>query len=492
MTEDKVRFKLHKQLLKSERRDRRRQYFKTALKVTLALALFFSGIFVGAVIAYSPTVKSILNYGEKEEIIKEYFAEYWLYGDKYPDLRTKMSDRAFYGMSNFPEDPYTTYLSKEEAEDFASSINMDFVGIGVSYSLFDKLATVNRVFIDSPAAKAGILPGDIIKTIDGVSIAGLNTQEIRAKVLGEAGTQVVIGINRQGKKLELKVQRGAVDSSVFAYDIKGIPVLELISFGEHTYDACRKYLEKYQDAKQLIIDLRDNTGGYQTAVEQIAGLFIGDHRLVMHTVDKNGVMSDSYSDSKTHFKNFEKLVILTNANTASAAEVLTICLLEQHPGTVTVGTTTYGKGVMQSNFPLADGSYLKITSAKWLSPQEKWINGVGITPTYEVFLHPFNYLNFHDIADQRFKEDEIGEFIYITEQALDFLGYPVERKDGYFDTALTSALKAFAQANDLSYQGVLDKTLYEAILSAAVKEANFNLQKDSQMQKALALCRGER
>ena len=483
--EVKVRVKLKKQPLESERKEIRHRRKTKIFMTLLVIFVFVSGIVLGFSFS-TPQIINVVN-DNKTQVIDAFFNEYWLYGNDYEDLSQVLSDKSFYGMTSFENDPYTTYQSNEEMKEFASSINMNFVGIGVSYNLQNNVATILRVFKDSPAENAGLLVGDIIKTVNGTSIDGLDTETIRSMVLGEEGTLVKVGITRQGSEMEFAITRGRVDSTVFAYDVDGIPVLELMSFGENTHHEVIKYLNEYKNSDKLIIDLRDNGGGYQTSVEAIAGLFIGDNQIVMHTINKYGDEIDSYSNSDVYFDNFKEIAILTNENTASAAEVLTICLLEQHPNAYSVGTTTYGKGVVQSTFQLNDGSAIKMTTSKWVSPNHVWINGEGIKPTYEVYLQDVMYDTFFDIKEETFKYDDVSGFVRVSQEALEYLDYPVERKDGYFDRSFERALNDFKFDYNLTLDGTLDKETYEAIISALIRTKSMDRTKDLQLNKALEL-----
>lgn len=486
MEEEKVRLKLKKQPLESERKEMRQRRNRNILTMVLVALIFCSGLVLGINLSRNPQITNAVS-DKKTDILDAYFNEYWLYGNEFEDLSQVLSDKAYYGMTAFDFDPYTTYQSYDEMLQFANSINMNFVGIGVSYNLQNNVATILRVFKDSPAEMAGIMVGDIIKSVNGKEIDGMDSNQIRELVLGEEGTLVKIGVSRQGTELEFAVTRGPVDSTVFAYEVDGIPVLELMSFGENSYHEVIKYLDEYRNSDKLIIDLRDNGGGYQTSVEAIAGLFIGDKQVVMHTIDKHGEEIDSLSNSNITFDNFEEIAILTNENTASAAEVLTICLLEQHPNAYSVGTTTYGKGVVQTTFQLNDGSAIKITTSKWVSPNHVWINGEGIKPTYEVKLHDVMYDTFYDIQDLVFKYDDVSPFVRVSEEALDYLGYDVERTDGYFDKSFEHALNDFKFDYNLVSDSSLDKDTYEAIISAVIKTKSMDQSKDNQLNKAIEL-----
>lgn len=153
--------------------------------------------------------------------------------------------------------------------------------------------------------------------------------------------------------------------------------------------------------------------------------------------------SDKYS-------NIQNIVILTNGNTASAAEVLTLALKQQRDDVTVVGTTTYGKGTVQVSKMFDDGSALKYTTSKWLSPDGTWVNGVGITPDQEVKLHDVFYRSFSNMEDdESFCVDSVSDSIADAQQCLDYLGYTVDRKDGYFSSETGNALKQYKEEHGL-------------------------------------------
>ena len=493
--EVKVRYKLKKQMLPSEREEIKEKKRHRNLMILICIVCLLIGIQVGLLIGFGKNAVAPLTGGDgtslKYDIIKSYFDDLWLYANNYEDLDSTLSEQALHGMTYFEDDPYTTYQSNKEMNDFASSINMNFVGIGVSYTMNDDLPFILRVYKDSPAEKSGLLPGDIMMSVDGIDIRGKETDEIKELVLGEEGTKVTIGINRQGQDLVFEINRGPVDSTVYAYDKEGILVLELLSFGEHSYEECIKYLEPYTNHDKLIIDLRNNTGGYQTAVEKIAGLFLPDKSIVMRVVDKEGNEVNSYVNSNVYYDNFKEIALLINGDTASAAEVLTMALVEQHPNTYTVGETSYGKGVVQSTIQLYDGSAIKLTTSKWLSSKGVWINEVGIKPQYEVLLHDALYEYYWSMEeDETYAYDSVSEFVRIAETGLDYLDYDVKRTDGYFDESFKLALEKFEAKHNLEVDGILDDKTYTAIVSEVTRVYAVDDSKDVQLLKALELIKG--
>ena len=485
MEEDKVRIKMNKVLLASEREELKKKRQKTIITTVIVIILFFAGVGVGYKInkikhpSYDLEAKTTL--GEIEYILDKY----WLYSYDYDEFIQTIEDNAFYGMASFDEDPYTTYMSADEISMFATSINMNYVGIGVSYTPADGLAVVKKIFKDSPAQVAGMMVGDIITHVDGESIKDYTSTQVKNLVMGEVGSKVVLTVQRANEVLDITVVRDNVDSSVYAYATDNYVVLQLLSFGKNTAATCMTYLDSYSDYKNLIIDLRDNGGGYQSSVQEIAGFFIGNNEVYMRQVDKNGNETIDYTKCEKTYDNFENIILLVNDSTASAAEVLTICLKEKLNVTI-VGVTTYGKGVMQSEYSLSNGGYIKVTSYKWLSPDGICINGDGIAPDYEVYLPDLLYESFSTMDEQEYAYDSVSEYARVCQVALKFMGYDVNRDDGYFDKEFEDAIKKFQEDHDLEVNGILNDKTYMSIYYEAYVLSVLP-QYDTQMLKAVEL-----
>ena len=484
MSEDKVTIKLEKHYLESEKREIRNNLLRKLL--IILLCLFF--LVIGALIGYLISGKRSNTIGGKLEEIKAYMEKSWLYSNDYENLDEHLNDKAFYGMTDFEDDPYTSYMSKEELEDFASGINRDYVGIGVQYSNFDNLATITRVFKNSPAEKYGLEVGDIIKRVDGIDIYGFENEKIKELVLGEEGQIVEITVNREGKELTFAIKRSAIEMTAYAYAQDDYVILEILSFGSSTSKECIEYLDDYTDYKKIIIDLRDNTGGYQNSVQEVAGLFLGKDKVVMDQIYNNENKTTFKTIVLKYYDNFEKIVILTNGYTASASEVLTICLKEEHPDVTIVGETTFGKGVVQSNYILSDSSALKMTTSKWLSPSGIWINGEGIKPDYEIYQDDFYYYEGSGMKeDESYEYDNVKDVISFVQMSLKFLDYQVDREDGYFDEETVEAIKLFQKDYELEETGILDYKTFETIVSITNRTYNLDQNKDKQLMKAIEL-----
>lgn len=485
--QDKVIITMKKELLESERQELRKKHRKRFLIVLLCVFLFLAGTGLGFLFdkALHPSyeVSASRTLGEIEFILDKY----WLYSYDYDDFIEEIEDKSFYGMTSFNEDPYTTYMSTREQEEFSSSINMNYVGVGVQYETLDGIHTIKKVFKNSPAEIAGLQVGDIFLEVEGVDVSNLSTDEIKALVIGEAGTKVSFVVKRGNEEKEITCIREKVDSSIYAYTQDDYVVLELLSFGLDTAENCMKYLDEYTSYDKLIIDLRDNSGGYQTSVEEIAGLFIGNEEVYMIQQDKDGNEVIDYTDCKKTYDNFKNIVILVNQNTASAAEVLAICLKEQLDNVTLVGTTTYGKGVVQSQFSLSNGATIKVTTSKWLSPNYVWINGKGIKPDEEVKLHEIMYKLFYVMKeDSSYELDSVSSFTSTAQLSLDYLGYEVGRNDGYFDEATKQAIEQFQLDNNIEVTGILDVNTYNSIYYQ-VCVASTNYLNDTQKLRAIEL-----
>lgn len=490
--ENKVVIKLKKVPLESERQELKQKRRENFLIILLVFVIFVTGIGVG----YGISKINFNNDGykahsdNKYDAIKEYFKNVWLYKNDYENLDELLDDKAIDGLSSFANDPYTSYMSKEEMEEYANHINMDYVGIGLQYSLFDNVATVLRVFKESPAEKAGLREGDIFLKVDDTVLTEENIDDLKSMVQGVEGTTVRVTVDRNGEELEFSIARGKITSTVYAEAKDDYVILEIMSFGESTAEECIKYLKGFTDYHKLIIDLRENGGGYQTALQKTATLFVGKDKVVMNQTYNDGKTEKAMTIGNTCFDNFEQIVILVDGGTASAAEVLTLCIKENHPNCIIVGEQTYGKGVVQSNYLLEDGSVLKITTSAWTSPSGKVIEGEGITPDIEVSFPDIFYMPATGIEeDDVYKYDDVSYVIQVAQMALQAIDYNVERTDGYFDSQFEEVLDTFKKDNGLNVDHILDYETYLAIVSKVNYEYAFNEDRDTQLNKAKEILR---
>lgn len=301
----------------------------------------------------------------------------------------KLKEGAIKGYIEGLDDPYTEYISKEEMKDYLEDTMGNFVGIGI-YMV--KNTEANKVQVlapikNSPAEKAGILPGDLIVAVDGVNYTGDDMSVVSSKIKGEEGTTVTVEILRgtETKTFELKrenIKVNPVEGKVLANQIGYI---EFSSFDEGTAkDFKAKYEElQKQGIKSLIIDLRNNGGGIVDEALEIADYIADKGSVLLYEVDKNNNEEVKKSEHEPIIS--MPIVILTNENTASSSEILAGALKDLGKAK-TCGVKTYGKGVIQQVLTLGDGSGIKITSEKYLTPNKTEINKIGIEPDEKVEL----------------------------------------------------------------------------------------------------------
>lgn len=301
----------------------------------------------------------------------------------------ELKEGAIKGYIEGLNDPYTEYISKDEMEDYMEDTMGNFVGIGI-YMV--KNTEKNQIQVlspikNSPAEKAGILPGDYITAVDGVKCNGDNFSTISNDIKGEKGTTVKLEILRGNETLNFEIQRENIKVNPVEGEVleNNIGYIAFTSFDDQTAEDFKaKYEElQKQGITSLIIDLRNNGGGIVDEALEIAGYIADKDSVLLYEVDKNN--NEEVEKSKNDPIINVPVVILTNENTASSSEILAGALKDLGKAKI-VGTKTYGKGVIQEVLSLPDGSGLKITTEKYLTPNKTEINGIGIEPDETVEL----------------------------------------------------------------------------------------------------------
>ncbi len=323
-------------------------------------------------------------YRVKNILDKKYLREY--------DI-DELIDGAIDGMLEALDDPYTTYFDKEAAEQFLIETEGEYEGVGiyVSYDLNKKMVIVLTPIEQSPAAEAGILPGDYIEYVDDADVTLKTLDEVADLLKGKAGTTVKVGIIRYDKdgnitRIEKTLTRRNVTIDPVAEDVyeDDIGYIKLSSFDETTYSEfvkAYKDLTKNKNVKGLILDLRNNPGGLLDVATSITDILVPKGKIV-YTLDKDGKEEAIYSGSG---KIEIPLVVLVNEGSASASEVLAGAVKDYGVGKI-IGVNTYGKGVVQTLLSLRDGTYVKVTTNEYFSPNGNKIDGEGVAPDIEVKL----------------------------------------------------------------------------------------------------------
>jgi carboxyl-terminal processing protease len=491
MEEEKVVIHLEKHRWPDEVSALSRQRWANRLLIVMVVVAFLSGWLISAqlnVTTLTPVDNS--RYARLDAIVNT-LSSTWFYGKDITNIEETLIERAIRGMIEENGDPYTEYFSPEEYLEFSNSITSSFVGIGVQIYNLDGVTVVEKVFRNSPAESFGVLPGDIIFKVDGVDVTGLEVSEIASKVRGERNTVVSIEFIRGNTNIVKDIVRDQIRSSAFGEMLdEETAILEIYQFGSDTADQVKDYLDFFKDsnATKLIIDLRDNGGGFLDTLLKISAFFLDKDTLIIQQQLRDGRVEQGFVATQSRYVNFEDIVILVNQNSASASEVLAAAMSEQGNFTL-VGTTTFGKGTVQITRPFSDGSALKVTTAQWLSPEGNSIQDTGITPDVEVFLHPFftterQLMTEEDLVDV----DTVSDFVKVAQMALDFLEYNPGRMDGYFSTQTLEALNAFS--SDLSLESVeqLTPMIYRSLYTQVYREWYTNKrQLDPQLLKALEL-----
>ncbi|WP_113673671.1 S41 family peptidase [Vallitalea guaymasensis] len=335
------------------------------------------------------------GYNTPEEKIKDILKlvedRYYLENYKEEELYDSAYDGLYSGLLDGLEDPYTEYYTKKEYESFMESTSGSYEGIGavVTYNEETKELMIVSPFIGSPAEKAGLLPGDIVRKVDDKNIKGLTMEDVVANMIrGKKGTKVTLSIYRESdnSNMDLEIKRDVITMPTVSHEMLDdkIGYIRITGFEEVTYDQFKEALYdlEAQEQKGLIIDVRNNPGGLLNIVIDMADELLPEG-LIVYTEDKNGYREQASSDEEHKFT--KPLVVLANENSASASEILTGAIKDSGIGTV-VGTTTFGKGLVQRIFPLEDGSAVKVTISKYYTPSGNYIHGKGIEPDVKIEL----------------------------------------------------------------------------------------------------------
>ncbi|WP_397537918.1 S41 family peptidase [Rummeliibacillus pycnus] len=409
----------------------------------------------------------------------------------YKDIDTNaLVNGAVDGMISALGDPYSDYMNKEEATQFNESISSSFQGIGAEIQEKDGHIVVVSPIKNSPAEKAGVKTNDIIKTVDGKSLDGMTASAAVLLIRGEKGSSVTLEIQRGGadKLITMKITRDEIPvETVYATMEKDkIAHIQITSFSDNTYKELLSALDEMEGKgmKGLVIDVRQNPGGLVNSVEDIASLFVKTGEPIVQFEDRNG--KKEVVTAKSGRKVKVPVTVLIDGGSASASEILAGALRES-ANVKLVGEKSFGKGTMQTAANLPDGSNLKITIAKWLTPDGNWIHEKGIQPDYKV-----NYPSYASLPylspDKALKEGSLSDQVKAAEKMLKAVGYNPGKADGLYDASTTVAVEQFQKDHKLKVTGVLKgDTTY-----ALMEELRLKIKKDDpQLKKAMEIVKTE-
>lgn len=358
---------------------------KEVILIIIVTALVTS-MTTGVIVYNQNKLTKNLTYKDLSEdtALQEFLGVYAsLIDEYYEDVdKTKMLESAMNAMFNYLGEDYSTYMSKEETDALAEKLLGEYKGIGISLNSENKIVG----FIEGGSAEeAGLQIGDVIVKINEQDVTSMPSKEIADIIANvDVGDKIKITIMRETEELTYQVENKKIIVPAISKQMleDGIGYLKMTTFSNTLpiqVENALQELEK-EGMHSLIIDLRNNTGGYLSAAKEIASMFLEKGKIIYSLEEKE--KTTEYKDNTEEKKEY-KIVILQNENSASAAEVL-IAALKENNVAQTIGTTSYGKGKVQQTQALEDGSMIKYTSAKWLTPSGTCIDGAGIAPDYVV------------------------------------------------------------------------------------------------------------
>lgn len=387
----------------SEKRGQKKFFWLKAFLLSFAVILIFYGVFVFGYALGKKGIDLGLNIGpakitntEKGKPALVDFSLFWEAWDKLNKDYVESTNAqdlvygAISGMLSSTGDPYTVFMKPDENKRFMDDIKGEFDGIGVEITQVNGLPTVVAPLSGTPAEKAGLKPKDVILEVDGKKTSEIGFEETINKIRGEKGTEVELTIVRDGTPdpIKVKIKRDSIKVASVNFEEKKIngkkiAYIKVRQFGDDTKElfanAVSNISGKGYDG--IIIDLRNNPGGYLETAVDLSSYFVPDG-VVVSEIDKNGSKKDFKTTEKASLKDI-KTVVLVNQGSASASEIMAGALKDRNKSKI-VGEKTFGKGSVQIMENLSDNSAVKITIAKWLTPNGNHIDKVGISPDVEI------------------------------------------------------------------------------------------------------------
>ena len=366
--------------------------------ILLVALFFFLGIYMG--FYNRPEIEKVTGLSNKEtQVITEAdFSPFWkvwnTINEKYPRADETIDQGRVYGaisgLVDSLNDPYSVFFDPEETKSFEEEISGNFSGVGMEVGIKDRILTVIAPLKDTPAYRANIKSGDKILKIDQTSTSGLGIEKAVNLIKGEVGTTVVLTILREEERdpVEIKIVRDIIDIPTLDTELRkdGIFVIKLYSFSANSTSLFRKAMKKFVETgtDKLILDLRGNPGGYLDAAVDMSSWFLSGDKIIVTEDYGNNKEPEIYrSRGYNIFNDKLKFVILINDGSASASEIVAGAM-QDHGRAKLVGEKSFGKGSVQEAIKITKDTILKITIAKWLTPNGNLITEQGLTPDYEV------------------------------------------------------------------------------------------------------------
>lgn len=377
----------------------------SSIIILVIVTAVISGLTSGIIVYSSYGKNTGISYKtiNSDKSLKEFLDVYsQVTNDYYENInKDELIKVAISSMLDYLGEDYTTFMTKDETSILDESLKGEYEGIGIII----QENTIIQVFDDSPASAAGLKENDKIIKVNNENVTQKSASDISSIIKNSKKKEISLTILRDEEQIDLTMQLSklyvpAISSEVI--ENTSIGYISLATFSSTVSNQVEKSLEKFQDEhiSSLIIDLRSNSGGFLSAAEDVSNLFIEKGKVIYSLKNKNGEKTiKDITDSKTNYK----IIVLIDENTASAAEILAGALKDSYGATL-VGKKSFGKGKVQQTVRLSNGSMAKYTSAKWYRPNGECIDGVGITPDYEV--------------DLELEKDKDGNIINVTDSQL--------------------------------------------------------------------------
>lgn len=434
-------------------------------------------------VKYIQLVKQYIKQKYKFDVTDEALIEGAL--DKVIEEHPEVLDTALKGMFE-TLDQHSVYFDKQEYDSFSVEVGGEFGGIGVSVGKRNGHIAVIAPIEGTPGDRAGLKPGDEILAIDGTDVSEYDTDKAVTLMRGAPGTKVNLGVRRKGDMIYYEITRELIKVNPISHKIleNNIGYIKISSFNDNTVINFRQALKEFDKAgiKKVILDVRYNPGGSLQQVVEIAKNFIPDKGPIVHIDYKDPNQKESFY-STLEQKKYD-VAILINEGSASASEILAGAIQDSKAGTV-IGTKSFGKGTVQNVLPLKKGGAIKLTIARYLTPNGRIIDGDGIHPDIEVKnstkkadlsdLQAFSYETKPEMGDT-------GKDVLAAEQRLSKLGYLLNEPDENLDQGTVDAIKSFQTNHKLFAYGVLDLTTQHTLDEVMDK---LEEEVDDQLQKAI-------
>lgn len=393
---------------------------------------------------------------------------------------------AINGMLDSLNDPFSEGLSGAKQEQVNNILEgSTFGGVGIQMAVRNNKVVVDSIVANSPASKSTIKPGDEIVAVDNKKVSAAQFTKVASLVRGKVGTKVTLKLKRANSTFNVTLKRAKISQSSLTKRTEGnATIITITQFDVNTAKDLKSALKSINTQKypRLIIDLQDNPGGEMNAALKSASYFLPNKKIIMQYKDrkeKEVIRSDKKLSGDFHTS--LKPIILINGNTASASEIFTAALVQNHCG-VSVGQTSYGKGTVQQVGQTEDSEY-KYTVAKWLTPNGTWINQKGLKPTYPVSESPLAKLpQFQSMSV--LKKSMTGVDVVTLQQYLTALGYLPKHVTGVFDDETKNAVIKFQKEHDLTTDGIVNGQVQAQLYLAVAQKLQDN---NPALKKALSL-----